>query len=61
MALLKGNPEALAAYRKRKERALARTAPARKRAAKAKAAYNAGTGRKPTTPAAPKPTTPAGE
>jgi hypothetical protein len=42
MALLKGNPEALAEYRERKAKALARTAPARKRADAAKAAHNAG-------------------
>jgi len=47
MALLKGNEEALASYRKVKVRALARTAPARKRADKAKAAHNAGTAARP--------------
>jgi hypothetical protein len=47
MALVKGNPEALVAYRKVKGRALARTAPARKRTDRAKAAHNAGTAVKP--------------
>ena len=41
--LLKGNPEALAAYREHKRKALAKTAGARKAAAKKKAAVNAGT------------------
>jgi hypothetical protein len=45
--LLKGNTEALATYKKGKVRALARTAPARKRADRAKAASNAGTATKP--------------
>jgi hypothetical protein len=53
MALLKGNTEALAAYRKVKVRALARTAPARKRADRAKAAHNSGAAVKPTPAAAP--------
>jgi hypothetical protein len=47
MALLKGNPEALKAYRERKAKALARTAPARKRADAAKAAHNTGSNRSP--------------
>jgi hypothetical protein len=44
MALLKGNPEALKAHRENKAKALAKSAPARKAADKAKAAHNAGTG-----------------
>jgi hypothetical protein len=48
--LLKGNPEALKAYRERKAKALARTAPARKREDRAKAAHNAGTAAAPARP-----------
>jgi hypothetical protein len=47
MALLKHDPKARAAYVEHKREVLAKNAPARKRAAKAKAAYNAGAGAKP--------------
>jgi hypothetical protein len=53
MALVKGDPEATKAYRQKKVRALARTAPARKRADKAKAASNAGTAVRPPAPTGP--------
>jgi hypothetical protein len=43
MGLIKGNPEAIKAYREHKAKALAKTAPARKRADAQKAAHNAGT------------------
>jgi hypothetical protein len=41
--LVKGNPEARAAYREHKAKALAKTAGARKAADARKAAHNAGT------------------
>jgi hypothetical protein len=47
MALIKGDPEAIKAYREHKAKALAKTAPARKRADVAKANYNAGKAKAP--------------
>ena len=47
MALIQGDPEAIQAYQEHKAKALAKTAPARKRADAAKAAYNAGKAKAP--------------
>jgi hypothetical protein len=47
MALVKNDPEARAAYVEHKREVLAKSAPARKAAARAKAAHNQGAGPKP--------------